>query len=120
MPRRVLRWDVKINDEEQLIGGDQVVHVDCRPEQFPIRYGGPATRVEVWTEEEIPVDMPTADFQKLLTRTVRVFGTGHPIPEGYVHVGTALDPNSALVWHVYQKTPTVGGYIRTHQRENST
>lgn len=102
--KRVLRWDVKINDDEQEIGGGKVVHVDCRPDQY---VPGPARRVEVWTEEEIPDGMPLTEFGDLLTRTVRVFGTAHPIAEGFgKHIGSALDPDPAvrLVWHVYERT----------------
>lgn len=38
------------------------------------------------------------------TRTFYVYGTGHPIPAGFVYVGTAFgDP---FVWHIYeQKKP---------------
>jgi hypothetical protein len=34
-------------------------------------------------------------------RTFKVFGTGHDIPDGWVHVGSVQEP--PFVWHVYEK-----------------
>lgn len=102
MSRRVLRWDVQISDDVQKIGGGQVVHVDCRPDDYAT---GPARRVEVWTEEEIPTDMPLNRFGSLMTREVVVVGTAHVLPEGFTHLGSALepDPQYRAVWHVYER-----------------
>ena len=99
--RRVLRWDVLINDTVQEIGGGKVVFVHCRPDELR---PGPARRVEVWTEEEIPDGMSWKEFGDLPMRKVAVFGTAHPISDGLEHIGSAVDPNpmNRLVWHVYE------------------
>lgn len=39
----------------------------------------------------------------LLTRTFRVFGTGHPIPWNGIYRGTALTPSGRLVWHLIEQ-----------------
>jgi hypothetical protein len=36
----------------------------------------------------------------MVGRQFRVFGTGHPIPSGFVHVGTFHSP--PFVWHVFE------------------
>lgn len=36
------------------------------------------------------------------TRYFAIIGTGHPIPDGYEHVGTWLD--DPFVWHLYELT----------------
>jgi hypothetical protein len=35
-------------------------------------------------------------------RVYRVFGTGHEIPDMWMHVGTVFD--GPFVWHVYEKS----------------
>lgn len=44
---------------------------------------------------EVQSDAPT------VTRTFRVFGTGHPIPDGFVYVGSTMD--GPFVWHVFEQ-----------------
>lgn len=34
-------------------------------------------------------------------RTFQIFGTGHPIPEGWVPMGSCIDGN--FVWHLFEK-----------------
>lgn len=86
--RRVLRWEVPVNDQWHDIGWGKVVLVDARS------FG----TVEVWTEEHMAE----------ATRPARVFGTGHPIespnddPTAVEHVGSCFDTQTKrLVWHVY-------------------
>lgn len=94
----VLRWTVPVDDEPHVLdlsGG--VLFVDCRDD--------PGT-VEVWTLDS---GGPT------VARTFRVFGTGHPVPDGWEYVGTALTPmevlglgqrkRGALVWHLFERLP---------------
>lgn len=53
--------------------------------------------VNVWAEV-------TTDSRMTPTRRMRVFGTGHALPDGAVYVGTA--PAAPFVWHVYaEATP---------------
>lgn len=101
MSRRVLRWDVLINDAPQMIGGGKLVLVGCRLDQRS-QANAPARRVEVWTEEDVPGSMK---FDSLLTRRVIVVGTAYVIPPGYSHIGSAVEPSPSnrLVWHIYEE-----------------
>lgn len=105
MSRRILRWDVLIQDKPQLIGGGRVVYVGCRPDLRQKSVDDPARRVEVWTEEDFPDDLPLHRFDTLQTRSVTVVGTARPIPDGYIHLGSAVDPSIYVqpVWHIYEK-----------------
>lgn len=49
--------------------------------------------VEVWA---LHTDSPTE------TRTIRVYGTGQPLPDDAVHCGTAIAPGGQLVWHLIE------------------
>jgi hypothetical protein len=49
----------------------------------------------IWIEQDHA--QPTGVLSKLF----RVFGTGHPIPPRWAHVGSAQ--MNTLVWHVYKK-----------------
>jgi len=51
------------------------------------------TTVSVWGE--------TCQTVNNIMLTFSVFGTGHPIPEYYLYVGTAINPRINAVWHVY-------------------
>lgn len=93
--RRILRWDVPIDDQPHGIGAGPVVHVDCRPPQI---VGLPADRVEVWTEERMPDD---GSFPSP-TRKVQVFGTGHQLPtEVGRPLGSTQHWEGRLMWHLY-------------------
>lgn len=84
--RRVLRWEVPVDDVWHEIGGGQVVHVASRQ--------GLAI-VEVWTlRDGSGTPFPGTE--------VRVFGTGHPLPDDVgAHLGTTLA--GPLVWHLFGK-----------------
>jgi hypothetical protein len=97
--RRVLRYEVPVDDSWHEIGGGWVVHVDNRPPAFT----GLLPRVEVWTVEELPDDWPATPG---LTphRRVIVVGTGHRIPDTAVeHLGSVLD--GPFVWHLFAEPP---------------
>jgi hypothetical protein len=109
---RVLRWDVPVDDAWHEIGAGGVVHVAARAHRER-----PGDLVEVWTLEE----MPDTSIEMLPKRSVSVFGTGHQLPDGVYHIGTAVVPSlhiipsalmsrpdliesrSGLVWHVFAK-----------------
>jgi hypothetical protein len=52
----------------------------------------------VWIEQDLDRDPDTV-------LTLAVFGTGHAIPEGVSHVGSAVC--GPFVWHVYSKREEV-------------
>lgn len=94
---RVLRYEVPVDDEWHEIVAGEALHVDCR--RFDT--------VEFWALEG-------TEF----TQTLRVFGTGQPLPdEPLKHVGSALSPfaperpllrgamRGELVWHLFRKEP---------------
>lgn len=84
MTRRVWREVVPVDDEpHELALSGPIVHVGSRR----------IDEVEVWFEHKaghVPV-----------LHDVRVFGTGHAVPDGARHLGTAIEPSGALVWHLY-------------------
>ena len=84
--REVWKVSLPMDDQWHEYAMGRIVHVDC---QHPAL----GDTVEVWFENEPPT-----------TRRLRVFGTGHPIPDGAEHVGsTARMANGRLVWHVYEE-----------------
>lgn len=90
--RRVLRWNVPVDDAWHEIGGGSVLHVAVRED--------PAL-VEVWTLERLKPNWPASDVTA--KRAVRAFGTGHLLPPDLGrHLGTALCPTARLVWHVFE------------------
>lgn len=130
--QRVLRWDVPVGNAWHEIGAGPVVHVAARDYRRK-----PGDLIEVWTLEHVPDDVTTFDIPK---RSVGVFGTNHPLPDGVYHIGTAIVPSfrvvggptrgtverietaADLVWHVFAKhetpaqlagdEPQIGGFKR--------
>ena len=91
MARRVLKWDVPVDDREHEIGGGRVRLVACQHSH---------DIVQVWTEEpEHPGFGRTTP-----PRMARVFGTGHPLPEAANHLGSVVTAGGSLVWHLYEVT----------------
>jgi hypothetical protein len=85
--KRVLKWEVKVDDMPHEVGSGMVVHVECQH--------GPSI-VHVWTEEtEESLDR---------MRTVQIFGTGQPIPITALWLGTTVAKSAitTLVWHAYE------------------
>lgn len=86
--KRVLKWDVPVDDKDHPIGPGRVLHVACQ--------WSPSV-VQVWTEET----EETGENPVVATRRARVYGTGHPVPEKDEHLGSVAATGTALVWHVY-------------------
>jgi len=82
----VLKWPLELVDDPQDIGAGEVVLVDYQ--------GGVVT---VWTVEDERLE--TAMRQ----RRVRVFGTGHKIPDDFKPIGSCQSP--PFVWHVFEWVP---------------
>lgn len=94
--RRVLKWDVPIDDSWHPVGSGKVTLVAI---QFPETPGLPASSLQVWTEEECtPGGEPR---NRLLAATV--VGTGHKVPDFALHIGSVVSQAGALVWHVYRE-----------------
>jgi hypothetical protein len=88
---KVLRWVVPVDDESHSIGSGDVAMVAAR-QSVPFR--DPAHAVEVWTIEP---------HEPMPLRRVRVFGTGHEVPEHATFIGSTFDADTdRLVWHVFQ------------------
>lgn len=83
---RVLRYEVPVDDRWHALNllGD-IMHVATRR----------ADVVELWV----------LDVDALVTREFRVFATGEQMPTGLHlrHVGTAIVPGGALVWHLFEE-----------------
>lgn len=86
--RRVLRFEIPIDDQPHKLPSGRVVMVSENRRGFP-------NRVEVWVDTEEGENLARGTSQKL-----QVFGTGHPVPEDALWVGSCrADP---LVWHVFE------------------
>lgn len=86
MSKRVLKWRVPVDGQAHRIGGGPVALVAWQHHLV--------TEVVIWTEEGDPAPK----------RTVRVYGTGHPIPDTSRHLGSVvIEP---YVWHVYEEALT--------------
>lgn len=86
MADAIYRYEVPVDDRWhplQLSG--RIVHVDCRNPRV----------VEVWA-------FRTDDTEAAEVRSLRVFGTGQPLPPDVQHVGTAIAPGGQLVWHLIE------------------
>lgn len=83
--RRVLKWDVRVDDQAHPIGGGPVVLVACQRQPDV---------VQVWTLED-PEPAPP--------RMARVYGTGHHVPPNTWHLGSAV--TGVLVWHLFGDRP---------------
>jgi hypothetical protein len=80
---RIYRYEVPVDDQWHAITGCSTpLHIDSRDPQV----------VEFWA-------WPRPD---LPARFFRVFGTGHPIPDGAVYRGTTVAPGGVLVWHLLE------------------
>lgn len=95
-PRRVLRWEVPVDDAWQAIGHGRVLHIACRPDSPDV--------VHVWTLEDGP-DMSPGEVP---SRNARVFGTGHNLPADVGnHLGSALTTDGVFAWHVFEQAEDV-------------
>lgn len=83
MTNRIFRYEVPVDGRWHIVTSGPVLHVGCRDEDF----------VEFWADA--PEEGVVAE-----TRHFRVFGTGHPMPDGLVYVGTAVAPGDRYVWHL--------------------
>lgn len=82
---RILRYEVPVDGEWHEVRCGNIVHVASRSPDV----------VEVWASA-------VSDFWES-ERMLRVYGTGHAIEVGAVHVGTALAADGRLVWHLLEK-----------------
>jgi len=60
-------------------------------------------QLTLWTQVKLE---DLAATTELRTRTIYIFGTGNPWPTDtpkLFFIGTALDPNMPLVWHIYEE-----------------
>lgn len=83
--QRVLKWDIPVDDTPH-IAGAYPVFVVCQDTY---------ETVQLWTLDngDGHVDTP-----------YQVFGTGQPVPDGAVYVGTAPAMGGKLIWHVFDMT----------------
>lgn len=82
--KRVLKWSVPVDDQDHPVGSGRVLMVECQHR---------ADVVEVWTEETTHTEG--------IYRRVRVYRTGHEVPEGDEWLGSTMTQGRNLVWHVF-------------------
>jgi len=86
MTRRILKWDIPVDDRDHPIGAGPVAHVGCQ--------GGNAGLVTVWTDE---TDAPAT----AAPASARVYGTGQPLPDGDEAAESVIA--GPFVWHVLRR-----------------
>jgi hypothetical protein len=72
---------------------DDLMHTHSIPAGSVVCYVGQQGCPCIWIEVDTSMDRVERRFQ--------IFGTGHPVPDGFIYVGTALD--EPFVWHVFEK-----------------
>lgn len=90
--KRVLREVIWVGYDVQVIenvGRGGIVHV------AQARGAEPSHGIEVWFEQEEHEMNGEGDYH------LTVFGTGHPVPDEHVHIGTVVT-DRGFVWHVYR------------------
>lgn len=92
MAKKVLREQIRVTDGEQtvFIGESRIVHVAQSRES--------ASKLDIWFE----IDADRKFTVDEAARYVRVFGTGHVVPDEYSYLGTCVCTNN-LVWHIYSR-----------------
>lgn len=85
MTRAVYKYEIPVDDQW---------HGSTMPLPAQIVHAASQSRGVVCLWAEV-----APDSTESAVRAFRVFGTGQPIPEGAVYVGSALD--GPYVWHVY-------------------
>jgi hypothetical protein len=106
---RILRWEIGIDDEDHEVRADgPVLHVAGHRDW--------TGRVEFWTLAEDDPEFWNAQIGTVAPaqwppRVFRVFGTGQPIPAGYVHRGTTARTADGLVWHLMELVLARGGPV---------
>lgn len=84
--KTIYKYMIELDDPEIMVSlpvGAKVIHVG-------VQYSG---EVHFWVE----LTPSSPDYEN---RTFRIYGTGHPIPDGHTHQGTVLDRQ--FVWHLYE------------------
>jgi len=84
--KTVWKYDLLVRGETEIYDipmGSRVIKVECRQPQL----------LSFWAEVDTEKNKEKREFV--------IVGTGHPIPENYEYVGTALD--GWYVWHLYEK-----------------
>ncbi|WP_435610065.1 DUF7352 domain-containing protein [Streptomyces sp. C10-9-1] len=84
MSGQIFRYEVPVDDQWHAVPGCSTpLHVACRDLRV----------VEFWAWAR--PDLPD--------RELRVFGTGHAVPDVAEYRGTALAPGGQLVWHLLER-----------------
>jgi hypothetical protein len=90
MSRVVYKYGISFDEFSYLVPpGATVLQTDMFVKEDGIHF---------WMEHIRPSDIEPED---LVSRTFRLFGTGHEIPDGWTHRGTVS--GDVFVWHLYEK-----------------
>jgi hypothetical protein len=86
--RTIYRHEIPVDDEEHVIEAHGGISGTGN-----IKYRGNYAAFEVWAEH---------DPAKNRALTVKVYGTGHEIPENAVYLSTGTRDQYGLVFHLYE------------------
>ena len=84
--RQVFRYTVKVDDQPHTF--------DLTSDPLHVANGATLDEVEFWAEHDPDAPEYPAAFQ--------VVGTGHPLPDGAVYVGTCPRTREGIAWHLYR------------------
>jgi hypothetical protein len=97
-----LRWSAE-PQKFTILPDAKILHVGLKPGAVG-RYPGHRLELHMWVEVELDgqTAMPVMPAMRP-ERTFQIFGTGDPdIPPGAVHIGSVVEPDDPMVWHVYE------------------
>lgn len=83
--KRILKWNVPIDDKSHPIGAGPVVHVAIQGDDTVLE-------LQVWTEEPAEGEPRTV--------LARVYGTGHEYPDEGFALGSVFGHGGLFVWHL--------------------
>jgi hypothetical protein len=99
MTRCMYRYEIPIDDQKYSHKlTDPIRRVGYRESILPSKRYGDVPIMEFWAEHDDEHESH-AD-----TRTFQVFGTGQPLPDNAVWVGTSSRDQLGLVFHLYELT----------------
>lgn len=75
------------------LGFSAANHLDMPVGSRPVMVAMQNGQVTMWAQVD-------PDFETTTKRDFVVAGTGHPVPDDYVHVGSCMD--GMFVWHVFE------------------
>lgn len=95
---KVWRFELEVTDEVQVV-------LPLRSRILKVGTKELGDKISLWVQANIDDEEGwDRDPEKFETRSFRIIGTGHPIPDWdrLQHLDTVIAAGGALVWHVFE------------------